>query len=216
MSGVSSWAHVFHEGSPQGPVVLTLHGTGADEHDLIPLAKALLPDAPVLSPRGKVSEQGMNRWFARLAEGVFDVDDVIARAAELAQFVTEAQAHYGLQEQPIVAVGFSNGANMATATALLHPRMVSTAVAFSGMYPFGDRDPLGDVSGVRVFMANGEADPMAPLSSANRLEEIATTHGAEVTRFTRPGGHGINPDELSRAQQWLESVTWSIESSGRK
>ena len=215
MARVASWPHVFHEGAPHGPVLLTLHGTGADENDLVPLGKTLLPDAPVISPRGTVSEQGMNRWFVRRSEGVFDVDDVIARAGELAQFVTEALAHYGLQGRPVVATGFSNGANMATATTLLHPDVVSIAVSFSGMYPFGDRDPLGDVGGVRLFLANGEADPMAPLTSVDRLETVASKHGANVSRVTRPGGHGITPDELARAKEWLVSVTGSSEQSGK-
>lgn len=215
MAGVASWPHVFHEGAPRGPVLLTLHGTGADENDLIPLGQTLLPGAPILSPRGRVSEQGMNRWFVRLAEGVFDVDDVIARAAELALFVTEALAHYGLQGRPVVATGFSNGANMATATTLLHPEVVSVAVSFSGMYPFGDCDPIGEVSGVRLFLANGEADPMAPLASVDWLETVATKHGANVSRVTRPGGHGITPDELARAKEWLASVTGSSEQSGK-
>jgi phospholipase/carboxylesterase len=201
---VDSWVHVFHEGEPDTPVALTLHGTGGTENDLVRLGQALLPGSPVLSPRGRVSEQGMNRWFARKAEGVFDVDDVIARAAELVGFVTEAVDHYGLAGRPLIAVGFSNGANMATATALLHPEVLNQVVAFSGMFPFGDRDPLGDLTGVRLFLANGDVDPMAPSSSGDRLEALATEHGAAVTRFIRPGSHGIVEEDLFHAQQWLD------------
>jgi phospholipase/carboxylesterase len=203
MGVVDSWIHVFHDGEPDTPVVLALHGTGGDENDLVRLGQAVLPGSPVLSPRGQVSEQGMNRWFKRLREGVFDVDDVIAQAGALAGFVTEALTHYGLEGRPIVAVGFSNGANIATATALLHPDVVNQVVAFSGMFPFGDRDPVGDVSGVRLFMANGEVDPMAPQSSGDLLEAVATKHGATVTRFLRAGSHGITDEDLRHAQQWL-------------
>lgn len=207
MGEALSWIHVFHEGAGDTPVILTLHGTGADEHDPIRLGQALLPGAPVLSPRGRVSEQGMNRWFARKAEGIFDVDDVIAQANDLAAFIPEALDHYGLTGRPVVAVGFSNGANMASALALLHPEVVNTVVAFSGMYPFGDRDPLDRVDGVRIFMLNGDYDPMAPLTSGDRLESVATEHGASVTRFVRPGGHGITQDEVSSAFEWLGSKT---------
>jgi phospholipase/carboxylesterase len=148
----------------------------------------------------------MNRWFRRRGEGVFDVEDVIARAAELSGFVTEALARYDLTGSPIVAAGFSNGANIATATALLHPGVLDTVVAFSGMYPFADQDPVGDVSGVRLFLANGESDPMAPAASVARLEAIATQHGATVTRVTRPGGHGLSEDEVAQAKRWLSGL----------
>ena len=205
MHAVETWPHVFVPGEPGTPVVLALHGTGADEHDLIGLATALRPGSPVISPRGLVNEQGMNRWFRRMGEGVFDVEDVITRSAELAEFVTEAIAHYDVQGRPLVAIGFSNGANIATATALLHPGVLDTVVAFSGMYPFADQDPVGDVSGVRLFLANGESDPMAPAASVARLETIATQHGAAVTRVTRPGGHGISDDEIAQAMTWLNA-----------
>lgn len=207
MSDVSSWVHVFHDGAGDTPVVLTFHGTGADEHDPIQLGQALVPGAPVLSPRGRVSERGMNRWFARKAEGVFDVDDVVAQSGDLASFIPEALEHYGLNGRSLVAVGFSNGANMASALALLHPEVVNTVVAFSGMYPFGDQDPIGRVDRVRIFMANGDADPMAPLGSGDRLEKLATQKGATVTRFVRPGGHGITPEGVSRASEWLARET---------
>lgn len=211
-----SWIHVFHDGAEKTPVVLTLHGTGADEHDPIRLGNTLLPGAPVLSPRGRVSEQGMNRWFARKAEGIFDVDDVIGQAGDLAIFVAAALDHYGVGGSPVVAVGFSNGANMATALALLHPGVVNTVVAFSGMYPFGDQDPIGLVEGVRIFMANGDQDPMAPLGSADRLETLATQHGAAVTRYVRPGGHGITPEEVSAASEWLALETPSLGKSDKE
>jgi phospholipase/carboxylesterase len=198
-----TWPHVFVPGEADTPVMLALHGTGADEHDLIGLAKILGPGSPIISPRGLVNEHGMTRWFRRMGEGVFDVEDVITRAAELAGFVTEAIAHYDLKGRPLQAVGFSNGANIATATALLHPGVVDTVVAFSGMYPFGDQDPVGDISGVRLFLTNGDSDPMAPITSVERLDSIATQHGATVTRATRPGGHGISDHEVARAKKWL-------------
>ena len=202
MGAVESWPHVFHPGTANAPLCVTLHGTGADEHDPIGLGHALMPGSPILSPRGKVSENGMNRWFRRLSEGVFDIDDVIVRAGELAAFITDAKAHYDITG-PVVAIGFSNGANIASATALLHPTVIQTVVGFSGMYPFGDRDPIGDVSGVSLFMANGSTDFMAPIDSVHRLESIASKHGASVTSFVRPGGHGITQEDVTEASQWL-------------
>jgi len=206
MSAVTDWPHLFRDGNTTGPVALTLHGTGGSENDSVQLAEVLLPGQPVISPRGKVSENGMNRWFARAAEGVFDVDDVIFRAGELAPFVSGALEHYGLTGRSVVALGFSNGANIGQALALLHPVIVNTVVAFSGMYPFGDRDPLGDVSGVRIFSAGGESDPMAPVASASRLVDVARSHGADITRVVRPGGHGITQHEVDQASAWLQSV----------
>lgn len=203
MQAFETWPHVFVPGEADTPVMLALHGTGADENDLIGLATVLGPGSPIISPRGLVNEHGMTRWFRRMGEGVFDVEDVITRAAELAGFVTKAIAHYDLKGRPLVAIGFSNGANIATATALLHPGVVDTVVAFSGMYPFGDQDPVGDISGVRLFLTNGESDPMAPITSVDRLDSIATQHGAAVTRVTRPGGHGISDDEVAHAKKWL-------------
>ena len=206
MSAVTDWSHLYREGNAEGPVALTLHGTGGSEHDSVQLADLLLPGQPVISPRGQVNEHGMNRWFARAAEGVFDVDDVIFRAGQLAAYLPDVLEHYGLSGRSVVALGFSNGANIGQALALLHPGVVNTVVAFSGMYPFGDRDPVIDATGVKIFSAGGESDPMAPNASANRLVEVASSHGAEVTRVVRPGGHGITQQEVDQAAAWLASV----------
>jgi phospholipase/carboxylesterase len=206
MADLDTWPHLFVPGSDSGPVALTLHGTGGSEHDSVQLAELLLPGQPVLSPRGRVSEQGMNRWFRRAAEGVFDVDDVIARSAELAEFIAQATHHYGVHDREVIALGFSNGANIAQATALLHPDTLTTVVAFSGMYPFGDRDPVGNATGVTIFSSGGENDPMAPAASADHLVTVAHSHGAAVTRVVRPGGHGITAEEIDQASAWLASV----------
>lgn len=200
---LDAWPHLFTPGEPGAPVLLTLHGTGGDEREITALAAHLDPRAGVLSPRGRVSEGGANRWFRRLREGVFDVDDVITRAGELAAFVTAARTRYDFADAPLIAVGFSNGANIALATALLHPHVVSRAVAFSGMYPFGDREPIGEVSGVELLVLNGVGDAMAPSASVDVLERLATAGGASVTRRTRPGGHGIDAAEVQAAKEWL-------------
>lgn len=205
---LDTWPHLYRPGaSPDSPTVLTLHGTGGNEHEITALADAVAPSAAVLSPRGRVSESGANRWFRRVREGVFDVDDVVMRAGELAAFVTAARSRYGLADAPLTALGFSNGANIALATALLHPHAVGRVVAFSGMYPFGDRDPLGDGLPVELLLLNGEADPMAPAASVDVLEQRATAHGASVTRLTRPGGHGIAAGEVQAATEWWAATS---------
>jgi len=206
MTELENWPHLFVPGHDDGPIALTLHGTGGNEHEVSTLAQVLMPGAPILSPRGRVTEGGMNRWFRRLGEGLFDVDDVIVRAGELAEFIGLATAQYGLSGRPIVALGFSNGANIATATALLHPSVLNRAVSLSGMYPFGEQDPVGDATGVSFFLANGTHDPMAPLASVTRLETVAGSHGATVERLVRPGGHGITQEDVASATQWLESL----------
>lgn len=201
--GLAAWPHVFVPGEAGAPVLLTLHGTGGTETEITALAAPLDPRASVLSPRGRVREGGASRWFRRMGEGVFDVDDVIERAGELAAFITAARDEYGLGDAPLTAVGFSNGANIALATALLHPGALTRVVAFSGMYPFGDRDPIGDATGVELLLLNGTGDPMAPSGSVDALERTATAHGASVTRITRPGGHGIDGSELQAAKEWV-------------
>lgn len=205
--GLASWPHLYTLGEPGAPVLLTLHGTGGDEREITALSTHLDPRASVLSPRGRVSEGGANRWFRRLGEGVFDVDDVILRAGELAAFIAAARTEYGIEDAPLIAVGFSNGANIALATALLHPGAVDRVVAFSGMYPFGDREPEISATGVELLLLNGDQDPMAPAASVARLEEFASARGASVTRRSRPGGHGIDQGDLAAAQEWLAATT---------
>jgi phospholipase/carboxylesterase len=206
---LAEWPHLFRPGAADTPVLLMLHGTGGDEQQIASLAEQLHPQAGVLAPRGRVTESGMLRWFRRLSEGVFDTDDVVRRAGELAGFIVEAREHYELGDRQIVAVGFSNGANIALATGLLHPGIVSRVIAFSGMHPLSARDAAGtatepaDLSQSRFLVLNGDADAMAPLASANALVALLRARGADVTQEVRGGGHGIAASELAAAQAWL-------------
>jgi phospholipase/carboxylesterase len=184
-------------------VLLLLHGTGGNERKIAELAEHLDPRATILAPRGRVSEHGSTRWFRRLSEGVFDVDDVVARAAELAEFLSAAITRYSLDGRRVIAVGFSNGANMAAAVVMRHPDIVSSFIGFSGMYPFADREPGTDVSRVSALLLNGRADAMAPTASVDRLESVLRAGGAAVTRVTRDGGHGITATELAQAREFL-------------
>lgn len=193
--------HVYRPGT--GPVLLMLHGTGGNETDIVSLADALDPDAAVLSPRGTVTENGMLRFFRRMGEGVFDVDDVIAKAGDLAGFVTWAREHYELGDRPMIAVGFSNGANIGLALGMLHPDVIQRVIAFSGMYPFADRPTPLQLEGSRMLVLGGDADAMAPAASGDRLEAELTRVGAAVERQLRAGGHGIAEQEVARARAWL-------------
>lgn len=201
-----SWPHVFSPGEAGAPVLLMLHGTGGNEHEIASLAAELHPGAGVLAPRGQVQEHGMLRWFRRHGEGVFDVDDVIARATELAAFLNAAREHYNLGNRPVMAVGFSNGANIALATAMLQPQTLDRVIAFSGMYPFADRESPADLAGSRLLILNGEADPMAPLDSVSTLIAALHQNGADVEQVLRPGGHGIAHTDLEAAKEWLAKV----------
>ena len=185
------------------PVLLMLHGTGGNEQEILTLADAVDPAATVIAPRGRVIEGGMLRWFRRLSEGVFDVDDVVVRAGELAGFIAWARQNYGLGERRIIALGFSNGANIALATALLHPKALDRVVAFSGMFPLDARANSTQLSGTRVLMLNGRSDPMAPLTSADRAAATLTERGALVERELRDGGHGIAATDVAAARSWL-------------
>lgn len=205
---VSDWPHIFTAGASTGPLLLMLHGTGSDEHQIAALAASIDPTATVLSPRGQVIENGANRWFRRLSEGVFDVADVTTRADDLAGFVTSATDHYALAGWPLIAVGFSNGANIALALAIRHPNLLSHVVAFSGMYPFGDQHLETDLTGSQFTLLNGENDAMAPRPSVETLAAELGARGADVQVNWRPGGHGITADDLQNARQRM--ATWKL------
>ncbi|RFA10863.1 hypothetical protein B7R54_17850 [Subtercola boreus] len=207
-SGFAAWPHILRPatGPSTSPLVLALHGTGGTESDIVGLAERIAPGAAILAPRGRVDENGAGRWFRRAGEGVFDVDDVIFRAGELAEFVGWALTEYDLGGRPVIATGFSNGANMALALGMLHPAVAPTVVAFSGMYPFGDRTPVSDPITTTMLLLNGDDDPMAPSTSVDTLETSARASGATVTRVRRPGGHGITEAELAEASRWVADL----------
>jgi len=179
-----------------------LHGTGGNEDDLIPLGQGLAPGAVLLSPRGKVLERGMPRFFRRLAEGVFDLEDLTARTHELADFVTAASARYRFDPGAVIAVGFSNGANIAASLLLLRPKLLRGAVLFRPMVPLTP-PKTPDLSGVPVFLAAGRADPLVAPSETERLAALLRTAGASVTLNWHPGGHGLAAGEVTAARAWL-------------
>ena len=199
------FAHHFVPGKiPRAATLLLLHGTGGNEGDLIPLAGLLDRDAAVLSPRGKVLEAGMPRWFRRIREGVFDEADLIARAADLRRFIEEAVTRYELDPGRVIAVGFSNGANMAAALHLLHPTVLRGSVLFRAMVPL-EPAITPDLVGIPVFLAAGRHDPMIAPDNVERLATLLREAGADVTLSWEPQGHNLVAHEIDLARQWLAS-----------
>jgi phospholipase/carboxylesterase len=196
--------HEFiHGGSNR--TLLLLHGTGGNERDLIPLGRELDPHASLLSPRGKILENGMPRFFRRLAEGVFDLEDLKARTNELADFVSAAVRHYKLDADHIVGVGYSNGANIAASMLLLRPEIMHAAILFRAMVPLIP-DKLPDLSSVRIWIGSGDRDPIIPTSEVQRLVELLRRAGADLTIRFFNGGHGLTNDEVDTAGQWLRDL----------
>lgn len=196
-----SLPHIHRAGDAGAPALLLLHGTGGSPQDLVDLAGYLSPSSTVLAPAGPVSEGGAARWFRRLAEGVFDEDDVVARTEQLAGFVAEARQHYELHGR-LVAVGFSNGANIAASTVLSRPDVLDEAILFAAMLPLTD-PPERDLGGSRVFLSNGERDPMAPVNSVDRLTDAFGARGASVANHRHAGGHEVTREGVDRAAAWL-------------
>jgi phospholipase/carboxylesterase len=189
--------HVFQpaEADAAGPPLLLLHGTGGNEYDLLPLRDHLSPGAAVLSVRGTVLENGMPRFFRRISEGVFDEDDLRRRADDLAEFVVTASAAYGIEERSLVAVGFSNGANIASAMLLQRPELLAAAVLLAAMIPYAE-PPAADLTGAMVIISNGDRDPMIKSGVTQQLADQLRKRGAEVIELPHPGGHQIYPAVL--------------------
>jgi predicted esterase len=199
----ADFTHRFVHG--ESPLtLLLLHGTGGDENDLLPLGRHLAPKANLLSPRGRVLENGMPRFFRRLAMGVFDVEDLKNRTDELARFIDAARAEYELSG-PIVAVGYSNGANIAGSILLRHPGVLDSAALLHAMVPYDPPEGL-DLSGTTVLMTAGERDPMIPLDQTRALEQILRDAGATVELHLEPGGHELTQPELDAATEWMSKV----------
>ncbi len=208
MSGSDlSRPHVYEPGTKKnsGRTLLLLHGTGADEFDLLGLGKSLDPEANVLSPRGMVDENGMNRFFVRYPDGSFDEDSIKQNIDELAAFVRKASVHYGFSLEKVVAVGFSNGANTAGALLQLHPDTVSVVVAFGTTKAFVTSPTRPDLRGKKVFIANGEVDSYSPPEKTAQMVVEFESFGAEVSVFMHPGGHQISAEHVQILSKELRS-----------
>ena len=204
MSNDLSHIHRFVPGNRrEAAPLLLLHGTGGDESDLLPLGEAIAPGAALLSPRGQVLEHGMPRFFRRLAEGVFDEDDVIRRANDLADFVVEARKRYNIAAP--IALGYSNGANIAAAMMLLRPEALAGGILLRAMVPLRE-PPAADLAGKPVLIVSGQSDPIIPPSNSQRLAVMLTKAGTDVQRRSLPVGHQLSQADLTIAKEWLANV----------
>jgi predicted esterase len=198
------FVHEFVAGSSKRTLLL-LHGTGGNERDLIPLGRELDPRAALLSPRGKVLENGMPRFFRRLAEGVFDLEDLKKRTNELANFVAAAAQHYGFAGDRVVAVGYSNGANIAASMLLLRPEVLSAAILFRAMVPLVP-ETQPNLSSLRVWIGGGKFDPIVPASETRQLVELMRDAGADVTLRHFRAGHELTSADVECAREWLMTL----------
>ena len=204
MTAPSNFAHRYEPAARSGaPTLLLLHGTGGNERDLLPLGQMIAPGAALLSPRGKVLEHGVPRFFRRLAEGVFDEADVRARALELADFIEAARKEYGLPAP--VALGYSNGANIAAALLYLRPEVLGGAVLLRAMVPLGGAPEAG-LDGKPVLILSGAMDPIVPAGNAGQLAGTLKDAGAAVTHRTLPAGHELSQADIGAARNWLAAL----------
>lgn len=204
MSNELTFIHRLEPGTRlEASPLLLLHGTGGDDNDLLPLGRAVSPGSALLSPRGKVLEHGMPRFFRRLAEGVFDEDDVRRRANELADFVEAARARYGIAAP--VALGYSNGANIAAAMLLLRPDALAGAILLRAMVPLS-QPPQADLTDKPVLIVSGKLDPIIPASNSAQLAALLTSAGANVQHPVLPIGHQLSQADLTIGQEWIKAV----------
>ena len=182
--------------------LVVLHGTGGDENDLIGIGQSVAPGAAILSPRGNVLENGAPRFFKRLAEGVFDPKEVRSRAEELARFIRGAVITYRLNPERVFALGYSNGANVASTVMLVEPGILRGAVLFRPMVVY-EPTQRHDLSGSAVFISAGRMDPIVPTSSVERLVELFESSHAEVTLKWQLTAHNLVPSEVREAADWL-------------
>jgi phospholipase/carboxylesterase len=202
MNRRTDFIHKFVPGTSARTLIL-LHGTGGTESDLLELGRALDPDAALLSPRGKVLENGMPRFFRRLAEGVFDEEDLIQRTHELADFIQVAAGRYGFEQSKSIAVGYSNGANIAGSILLLRPGTLRGAALWRPMVPLVPKN-LPELKGAPVLVAAGDHDPMVPVENARELVALLKRSGADVTVHFEKAGHALTETTLTNTKQWLK------------
>jgi len=200
-----AFQHVFQPGqTPDGVTLILLHGTGGDEHDLLPLGSDLLPGAALLSPRGQVSENGALRFFRRSAVGVLDIEDWRARTHKLADFIVEASGKYGFNPSRAFAVGLSNGANIASGLLLMRPKVLAGVILFRPMF-VAEVSPQPDLTRKAALISAGANDPLLPPGDTIRLQEQFACAGAEVTVRIQQAGHNLVSNDIIQSHEWLEA-----------
>lgn len=196
---------IYNEGKAGEPVIVLLHGTGADENNLIPVSDALAPDATVLSIRGNVSENGMNRYFKRHGEGHYDVEDLNKRGKELYDFIEQKAEEYNFALEDVILFGFSNGSNIGINMLLLEKAKFNKAMLFAPMYPV-EIEAGPDLSDAKILLSMGENDPIVPKEESDRVIEIFKSRGAKVDQVW-VNSHEINEKNLITAKQWLNKLS---------
>lgn len=186
--------------------LLLLHGTGGNEDDLIPVGQLISPTASLLSPRGRVLENGMPRFFKRLSEGVFDIEDLKLQTQELSKFVKEASDVYSFDLDRTIAVGFSNGANIAASLLLSNPKIIKGAVLFRAMIPFVPEDILPDLVEKKILLSAGLMDPLISKDQTENLLKLLKDCGAEVTLKWQQSGHNLIEKDITDAKDWISKL----------
>ena len=202
-SSTSSFIHKFVAGKGSPFTLLLLHGTGGNEEDLIPIGRTIGPGASLLGVRGQVLEKGMPRFFHRFSEGVFDTEDLIGRAHQLADFLKFASGIHGFDVSKIIPVGFSNGANIAAGMLLLRPEHTPAAVLFRPMVPLEPED-LPDLSSTHIYIGTGNMDPIVSAENTQELSSLFRTAGAHVTLRVENAGHALASQDIEHAGEWLQ------------
>lgn len=197
--------YIYNEGKAGEPIIVLLHGTGADENNLIPISDALAPDATVLSIRGNVSENGMNRYFKRHGEGHYDVEDLNKRGKELYDFIEQKAEEYNFALEDVILFGFSNGSNIGINMLLLEKAKFNKAMLFAPMYPV-EIEAGPDLSDAKILLSMGENDPIVPKEESDRVIEIFKSRGAKVDQVW-VNSHEINEKNLIAAKQWLNNLS---------
>jgi predicted esterase/catechol 2,3-dioxygenase-like lactoylglutathione lyase family enzyme len=200
------FAHKFMPGAPGAPTLLMLHGTGGDEGSLLPFGVNLHERAAMLSPRGRVLENGMPRFFRRFQEGVFDEESIRTEADALATFLRWATGHYEIDPERMIAFGYSNGANIASALLLLHPEVLSHAILVRAMVPLVP-EPLPSLRGKRVLISAGKYDELSPPDETQKLAELLRRAGATVDVHWVESGHQLKGDEIHTMREWIEHLS---------
>ncbi|EMR06028.1 putative hydrolase [Bhargavaea cecembensis DSE10] len=196
--------HIYKEGKANRPTLLLLHGTGGTENDLLPIGNFIDPDAGILSVRGEVLENGMPRFFRRLAEGVFDLEDLVKRTEDLNTFINKAAEDYGFDRNNVIAVGYSNGANIAASLMFHYADALKGAILHHPMVPVRDKG-LPSLDGTSVFIGAGTNDPICPMDEAKDLKGLLEGAGAEVHVHWENFGHSLTQSEIQAAAAWYHN-----------
>lgn len=199
------YKYIYQEGQANESVFVLLHGTGADEKNLLPIAEMLNPNASVLSIRGDVSENGMNRYFKRHAEGQYDIPNLMERGEKLAKFIAKTAKKYDFALEDAIYLGFSNGSNIAINMMLREDTKINKAMLYAPMYPV-DYNAEHDLADAKIFLSMGKNDPIVPQSESDYVIEMFTKMGADVTEYW-VNSHEITGDNLQAGKEWLEKLT---------